>query len=131
MKSAIMQTAKGDHHTVHYYPVSDLKHIWDLRDMLSRTLTSKGELGSVCDFQTRIIREGQSPRLVITTTTLLDSVLLSILIDRVKKSKAQKCARPDCRIVFTSENKHKRKYCDRNCAHVESVRRDRERRRTS
>ena len=132
VKTAITETASGECHRVHYEPLQSAKFVWDMRDLLLRDLKSrKSEFGSVCDFQTRIVRERNSPRVVITTATLLDAVLLSILIDRVKKARVQKCARPDCGILFTSENEHAKKYCSRNCAHVESVRRDRERKRLS
>jgi hypothetical protein len=127
VSTAVMQTATGDYHTVHYEPLNSAKHIWDMRDLLVRTLEGRREFGRVCDFQTRIVRESQKPRIVLTTATLVDAVLLSILIDRVKKLKVQKCARPDCGVLFTVSGGHKRKYCERYCAHIESVRRDRER----
>jgi|SRR5215813_6667056 len=127
-ETAITKLAEGDHHSVHYEPLQSANQVWDLRDLLLRSLSNrKSEFGRVCDFQTRILRERSSPRVVITTTTLLDAVLLSILIDRVKKTRVQKCARPDCGILFTPNTRHVKKYCSRYCAHIESVRRDRER----
>lgn len=127
VETAITETASGDYYSVPYHPLHSAKKIWAFRDLLVRGLKGNSELGSVCDFQTRIVRESNSPRVVITTRTLLDAVLLSIIVDRVKKAKVQKCARPDCGIIFMSDNRHKKKYCCRYCAHVESVRRDRER----
>jgi hypothetical protein len=127
VKHALTETASGDLHSVPYSPVQSVQRIWRMRDFLVGGLKASEELGDVCDFQTRIVRESSSPKVVIATATLLDALLLSIVIDRVRKAKVQKCARPDCGIVFTSDNRHEKKYCCRYCAHVESVRGDRER----
>lgn len=124
---AITKTAGGEYYSVSYHQLHRAERIWGLRDSLVNWFESGAEFGAVSDFPARILRENKAPKVVITTATLLDAVLLSIITDRVKKAKVQKCARPDCGIVFTSDTRHKKKYCCRYCAHVESVRRDRER----
>jgi hypothetical protein len=128
VKHALTETASGDLYSVPYSPVQSAEHIWEMRDFLVGGLKANEELGDVCDFQTRIVRESSSPKVVIATATLLDALLLSVIIDRVRKAKVQKCARPDCGILFTSVNRHEKKYCCRYCAHVESVRRHRKKR---
>ena len=110
-----------------YHPLQSAKHIWDVRDAFVRWFESDQEFGELSDFQARILRENKEPRVVITTTTVMDAVLLSMVVDHVKKARVQKCARQDCGIVFTSDTRHTKKYCCRYCAHIESVRRDRQR----
>jgi hypothetical protein len=131
LTTAIAKIATRDYHSVHYEPLHSARNIWNTRDLLVKTMAGKTEFGHACDFQTRIVREKEEPRVVITTATLVDAVLLSILIDRVKKLRVQKCARPDCGVLFSVGSGHERKYCERNCAHVESVRRDRERKKAN
>jgi len=102
-------------------------HIWKTRRSLLDSLEHKTEIGDVADFNVRLVGVKKQPRAVVTTTTFLDAVLLSLATDRILDLKVQKCARPDCGISFTVKSGHEKKYCERYCAHIESVRRDRER----
>jgi hypothetical protein len=104
--------------------------IWDARRAVEVSL-QKGlgspEIGDYVDFQVRLTRHRGEPRGVLTTTTFMDALLLTLTVDRVLDAKVQKCARADCGVLFAVSGGHERKYCDRYCAHIESVRRDRER----
>lgn len=60
----------------------------------------------------------------------LEVLVLSVYIDHLRAVKFKICARPDCEQVFPLESKHKRKYCNWDCAHVEAVRRARRNART-
>jgi hypothetical protein len=64
-------------------------------------------------------------RLLITTTSFLQSVSLTIEIDRITQAKVKKCERPDCPVVFTWTGGRARKFHDWNCGHVVSVRNSR------
>ncbi|MCU1309868.1 MAG: hypothetical protein JWO20_993 [Candidatus Angelobacter sp.] len=60
-------------------------------------------------------------------TDTLGAILATIYIDKLRGAKHGFCARPDCRKDFEFISKHKRKYCSPSCAHLETVRRLRER----
>jgi hypothetical protein len=113
----------------HYVERTSAKHIWKMSKLVQYRLERHKEL-ELGDFQLRFLRVKGAPRLVVTTTTFWDSLLLSVHVDRIKGAKMQKCERADCGIVFFASSGHARKYCSRRCAHNESVRKSRERRPT-
>ena len=59
----------------------------------------------------------------------VSAILVSIYIDHLRGVKFRFCARRDCRHPFEVTSRHKRKYCQQYCAHLESVRRMRNRQR--
>ena len=63
--------------------------------------------------------------MVITTLTFIDAMKLTLVVDAVSGAKVRKCARTDCRTLFTFTGGHKRKYCSWYCGHIESVRKSR------
>jgi hypothetical protein len=60
--------------------------------------------------------------------TTLCALLASIQIDHLRNAKFRFCARADCRKPFEVVSKHERKYCNWHCAHLETVRRSRTKR---
>ena len=120
----------GKTHQVTYLPTTSEGRIWALRGLLENTLRKpEGWTGKYADFQVRIIRSKGEARVIITTTTFLESLLLTLCVDQVQGAKVRKCARPDCGIPFSTTGGHKKKYCTWYCGHIESVRRSRKRRR--
>lgn len=114
---------------VEYPRQVQVSEIWKARRLLENSLQSggrKGEIGDFADFRVRLTRYRGLPRVNITTTTFLESMLLTLAIDRISDAKVGKCARPDCQVLFATTTGHDKKYCQRYCAHIESVRRDRE-----
>ncbi len=65
---------------------------------------------------------------VIEATDVVTAILATIYVDRLSGKKFGFCARPDCRKYFEVTSKHKRKYCTPDCAHLQTVRRLRARR---
>ena len=55
-----------------------------------------------------------------------DAITNCIAIDLLNKEKFAICARADCRGWFRIKSRHKRMYCCQYCAHLESVRRNRQ-----
>jgi hypothetical protein len=66
------------------------------------------------------------PHFVIEADTCFDVIRTSITIDHLRGTKFRMCARPDCGMPFAIESRHKRAYCCQYCAHLESVRRNRQ-----
>jgi hypothetical protein len=127
MSSILVPDTRGAHHRIEYPEQITAKHIWEMRRLLERALKDRSEIGEYADFEVRLVRIKGQPRVVLTTTTFLEALFLTLTVDRVQAAKVQKCARPDCGVTFAVSSRHERKYCDRYCAHIESVRRDRER----
>jgi len=103
------------------------KDVWGFRRMIQRSLRKLGEhSGKHRDFQVRIehARNGKF-RLMLTTATFLDALLLTLSVDQAQGARVRKCARPDCGVSFSFTSSHKRKYCTWYCGHIESVRRRR------
>jgi hypothetical protein len=111
---------------VDYVRQISAKHIWKMQKLIQHRLEEhkKTELGN---FLGRFERWEGKARFVLTTYTFIDSLYLTVHVDRVKRMKVQKCARADCGIPFTASSGHAKKYCERACAHLESVRRSRKR----
>ena len=61
----------------------------------------------------------------ITLTGAYEALLATVFFDIASGTRFKTCARPDCRKPFPVESKHKKKYCEWNCAHIETVRRNR------
>jgi len=125
--TALVPADRGIDYEIEYAEQIGATHIWRIRKLLKNSLKNRSEVGDYADFQVRILRVNGQPRVVLTTATFLEALLLTLTVDRVLAAKVQKCARPDCGILFAVSSGHERKYCERYCAHIESVRRDRER----
>ncbi|SRR6266496_754644 len=66
---------------------------------------------------------------VIWVAEAVSAILLTIYIDHLRGLRFRFCARRDCRRPFEIRSRHKRKYCQQYCAHLESLRRMRNRQR--
>jgi hypothetical protein len=64
----------------------------------------------------------------LQTNTVVSAILATIEIDHLRGAKFGVCARKDCPKFFEITSHHKRKYCNQYCAHLESIRRMRARR---
>ncbi len=134
MNSVRMPSEQGLSYKVDYEDLISAKHIWETRRLLQASLG-----GTIRDWRLRRLPgpacasqgAAASCPVVLTTTTFLDAMLLTLAVDRIQQAKAQKCARSDCGIVFTVVSGHEKKYCERYCAHIESGRRDRRRKKKS
>ncbi len=60
---------------------------------------------------------------VIEVTTAVQLLHATTHIDLIRGAKFKLCERPDCRTPFPVLSAHRRKYCNWDCAHLESVRR--------
>lgn len=99
--------------------------VWEFRNLLRRCMTEKAELNWDENFEVLLEGAGARSRVVFTTNTLLDSLMLTIAADRLMKAKIQKCRRPDCGVLFANATGHDKKFCCWECGHLESVRRQR------
>jgi hypothetical protein len=127
ISSVIVRVDENNQFSVNYVNRIHAEHIWQLRRMVQFCMEKQIEIADETDFQVRLVRVKEQPRMVLTTTTFMDAVFLASAIDRTTEARVQKCAREDCAIMFTTSSGHEKKYCERYCAHIESVRRDRER----
>jgi len=59
--------------------------------------------------------------------TLIDAVIASIQIDKLRGAEFRYCARPDCKKPFQIESRHERIYCSTDCAHYMAVKNSRAR----
>ena len=132
--SIAVQADKGMPFDVEYPEELRVSDIWRVRRLIENSIRkgkASAEIGDWADFRMRLTHhrtlQGQQPAVIVTTTSLLESLLLTVTIDRISGAKVRKCARPDCAVLFTSTSGHERKYCQRYCAHIESVRSDRKR----
>ncbi len=64
---------------------------------------------------------------VIWVAEAVSAILATIYIDHLRRLRFRFCARRDCRRPFEIRSRHKRKYCQQYCAHLESLRRMRNR----
>jgi hypothetical protein len=123
---SVVRATDGETYGVHYLPRTTEKRIWSIRRLLENSLKEPtGWTGKYSDFQVRIVRSAGQARVIVTTTTFLEALLLTLTVDRVQGAKVRKCARPDCGVTFSSMGGHKKKYCNWYCGHIESVRRGR------
>ena len=77
----------------------------------------------------RIWLSWQRRSAVIRVAEAVSAILVTIYIDHLRGLRFRFCARRDCRRPFEITSRHKRKYCQQYCAHLESLRRMRNRRR--
>ena len=124
--TVLVTSADGLHHNARYTSEEAIGTIWGIRRLIENSLRNLNKhTGGLIDFTARIILVKGKPRVTITTCTFLDSLLLTLAVDKVQKSKVRKCARPDCGILFSSVSAHNRKFCTWYCGHIESVRKQR------
>jgi hypothetical protein len=77
----------------------------------------------------RIQLSWQRRSAVIWVAEAVSAILVTIYIDHLRGLRFRFCARRDCRRPFKITSRHKRKYCQQYCAHLESLRRMRNRQR--
>jgi hypothetical protein len=70
-------------------------------------------------------RRNEFPYLGILTDRSELALRVTVTYDLVKGSKFRICARPDCGKPFEVPDKREKKYCTRDCSHLEAVRRSR------
>ena len=118
---------EGSHYDARYISKITENDIWGVRRLIDGSIKALSqETGEHHAFQVRIVRPRHGkPRLMLTTTTFLEALLLTLSVDQAKEAKVQKCARPDCGVSFSITGGRKRKYCEPYCGHIESVRKDR------
>jgi hypothetical protein len=124
---ATLSAPSGLLHEISYRPKISPAHIWGMRRLIEGSLQALDKhTAKYQDFQMRIehTKDGQA-RLMLTTATFLDALLLTLSVDQLENAKVQKCARPDCGVSFSIRGGHERKYCTWYCGHIESVRRSR------
>jgi hypothetical protein len=126
-KTTIVIGGEGLHSDVPFVSKISEKDIWEVRRLIIGSLGALGQhTGQYHDFQVRMVPTSNgAQRLVLTTTTFLEALLLTLSVDQLKGARKQKCARPDCGIQFSITSRHKRKYCQWECGHIESVRKQR------
>jgi hypothetical protein len=123
----LLSSQDGSLHDVPYESKISEKHIWGIRRLIQGSLNALAQhTGALHDFHVRFepASNGKS-RLVFTTATFLDALLLTLSVDQVQGAKVRKCERPDCGISFSVTGRRKRKYCEWYCGHIESVRKQR------
>jgi hypothetical protein len=59
---------------------------------------------------------------IIKADNIVGAILATIYVDHLHGTKYKFCARPDCRRPFEVSSKHKRKFCEQYCAHLQSQR---------
>ncbi len=77
----------------------------------------------------RIRLSWQRRSAVIWVAEAVSAILVTIYIDHLRGLRFRFCARRDCRRPFEITSRHRRKYCQQYCAHLESLRRMRNRQR--
>ena len=82
------------------------------------------------DAQQRKWRSAQNIA-VLEARDVVTAILATMYLDHLHGTKFGFCHRHDCRMPYTIESKHNRKYCSQYCAHLESLRRMRERQRAA
>jgi hypothetical protein len=99
----------------------------------------KRVLKASCTFAIRFRWKGEqhsewrgAPHLaVIESGDAVTAMLATIYLDHLHGTKFGFCARPDCGKAFEITSRHKRKFCDQYCAHLQSLRRMRTRQKTA
>jgi hypothetical protein len=70
-------------------------------------------------------RSSSYPFFALHTDQCECAIRMTVTIDLLHGVKFKICARPDCRRPFPVRSKHRQKYCEQYCGHLESVRRNR------
>src|SRR5262249_11855052 len=73
-----------------------------------------------------LVARRQYPHFGLTVVGCQEALRTTITIDILKNVRFRLCARHDCRTPFPVETRHQREYCCQYCAHLESVRRQRQ-----
>jgi hypothetical protein len=120
-------TQEGGRFVVQEQPWRYADDFWHMREHARIALSSKAELDVLEQFElpTRLVRKRTGSYFLICTVAFLDSMFATIVLDHAEGAKVLRCARPDCGIVFAANNRHKRKYCSWDCAHLVAVRKSR------
>jgi hypothetical protein len=81
----------------------------------------------IANFQLSVTLQFQDGVLVgvLQQATAFDSMLSTIVIDRLNKRQFKICARSECGLIYELTSRHKRKYCSYECAHLMAVRAER------
>ena len=67
----------------------------------------------------------------IAVLNTLHAIVATVQLDHLRGAKHKFCKRQDCGLPFEIVSRHRRRYCSQYCAHIESVRRLRARRKRS
>jgi hypothetical protein len=71
------------------------------------------------------------PYFTMDTIECKEAIASTVTIDLLRKERFDVCARHDCGQPFRITSNHSRRYCSQYCGHIESVRRGREKQRSS
>jgi CGNR zinc finger len=117
-------TQEGGDFLVQGQPLRFSDDFWHIREHAQIALSSKKGLDilSAFDLPVRLVLKSTGSYFLICTITFLETLLATVLIDNAKGARVLKCARPDCGIVFSTDNQHERKYCSWDCGHLVAVR---------
>jgi hypothetical protein len=80
-------------------------------------------LNDASDFRLRFRWRHGKHAAALIAGDIVTAIFATIYIDRLQGAKYGFCARSDCNKPFKIKSRHKRLYCDMNCAHVQGVRR--------
>lgn len=80
----------------------------------------------VSTFYTRFAWSEGRPSCSIHATTTLAALVATIHVDHLRGARFRFCKRPDCGQPYEVTSKHQRLYCSQYCAHFQSLRRLRE-----
>jgi hypothetical protein len=72
---------------------------------------------------------GRSPYFSVYESFCKEAMETTITLDFARGLRFRPCKRSDCQAPFQLTSRHKRKYCSQYCAHLESVRKNRKRKR--
>ena len=89
----------------------------------------QSEVKLAVDTRLRIRLSWQRRSAIIWVSEAVSAILVTIYIDHLRGLRFRFCARRDCRGAFEVTSRHRRKYCQQYCAHLESLRRMRKRQR--
>jgi len=100
--------------------------VWKMQDFYRSALRTPAE-----DWLTKsaplsgLSKRSTFPFLGTNIFSCRTAIETTITLDLLKKVKFRVCARRDCDNVFSLDSKHKRKFCQQYCGHLESVRKQR------
>ncbi len=105
----------------------ELREMIRLQEAVREALTSSAEswFASTNCFPPAGRRTDKFPFFTFVTDLCEVAVRLTVTIDLLQNAKFELCARPDCGQPFKVESRRKRKYCKRECGHLELVRKKR------
>jgi hypothetical protein len=107
----------------------DSMRIGELQRRVRQALTSSSEPWFASSWASPPKPQARSktfPYFINLTDSCEAAICMTTTIDLLHQLKFKICARPDCRAPFRLESKHERSYCSQYCAHIESVRHNRE-----